>query len=271
MRNVRMVTLTALLVVVLGLSACTVTLPAASAGLSTLNQQLGNLLPRANAPAQAAAQTSAANVPQLVPPATDISDLQMALEQLYTAVNPTVVNVQVTMAAGAGQMEQIPGLPDMPNLPGLPFQLDPNSPDGQGDPQQMPQARALGSGFVWDKQGHIVTNNHVVDGAEKVTVTFADGLTLEAEVVGRDPESDLAVIKVDASKADLRPITLADSTQVRVGQFAVAIGNPFGLEGSMSFGIVSALGRSLPTSSSRPWARAGRATPSRTSSRPMRR
>ena len=89
----------------------------------------------------------------------------------------------------------------------------------------------------------------MVDGAEKVTVTFADGLTLDAEIVGRDPESDLAVIKVDASKADLRPITLADSTQVRVGQFAVAIGNPFGLEGSMSFGIVSALGRSLPTSS----------------------
>jgi serine protease Do len=254
MRNVRMLTLTALLVVVLGLSACTVTLPAASAGLSTLNQQLGNLLPRTNAPAQSAAQTAAttatANVPQLVPPATDISDLQMALEQLYTAVNPTVVNIQVTMAAGADQLEQIPGLPDMPNLPGLPFQLNPNSPDGQGTPQQTPQARALGSGFVWDKQGHIVTNNHVVDGAEKVTVTFADGLTLDAEVVGRDPESDLAVVKVDPSKADLRPITLADSTQVKVGQFAVAIGNPFGLEGSMSFGIVSALGRSLPTSSS---------------------
>ena len=174
----------------------------------------------------------------------------MALEQLYTAVNPTVVNIQVTMAPGAGQTEQIPGLPEMPNLPGLPFQLDPNSPDGQGAPQQMPQAQALGSGFVWDKQGHIVTNNHVIDGAEKVTVTFADGLTLEAEVVGRDPESDLAVIKVDASKADLRPIALADSTQLRVGQFAVAIGNPFGLEGSMTFGIVSALGRSLPTNSS---------------------
>ena len=252
MRNVRMLTLTALLVVVLGLSACTVTLPAASAGLSTLNQQLGNLLPRTSAPAQAAAQTAAANtVPQLVPPATDISDLQMALEQLYTAVNPTVVNIQVTMKADASLMEQFQGLPEMPNLPNLPFELNPNSPDGQDAPQpEIPQQRGLGSGFVWDKQGHIVTNNHVIDGAEKVTVTFADGLTLEAEVIGRDPESDLAVIKVDASKADLRPITLADSTQLRVGQFAVAIGNPFGLEGSMSFGIVSALGRSLPTSSS---------------------
>jgi len=244
MRNVRMLTLTALLVVALGLSACTVTLPSASAGLSTLNQQLGNLLPRANAPAQSPAQTTATTtVPQLVPPATNISDLQTALEQLYIAVNPSVVNIQVTMPAGAGQAE-------IPNIPGLPFQLDPNLPDGQGAPQQMPQARALGSGFVWDQQGHIVTNNHVVDGAENITVTFADGLTLSAEVVGRDPESDLAVIKVDPSKAELRPITLADSTMVQVGQFAVAIGNPFGLEGSMSFGIVSALGRSLPTNSS---------------------
>ena len=241
MRNVRVLALTTLLVVVLGLSACTVTLPSASAGLSTLNQQLGNLLPRASAPVQvSAAASDPAAVPQLMPPATDISDLQTALEQLYAAVNPTVVNIQVTMEVDTSLLEQFQGLPDMPNMP-----------DGQDTPdQQMPQQRGVGSGFVWDKQGHIVTNNHVVDGAEKVTVTFADGLTLEAEVVGRDPESDLAVIKVDASKADLRPITLADSTQLRVGQFAVAIGNPFGLEGSMSFGIVSALGRSLPTSSS---------------------
>ena len=258
MRNVRMLTLTVLLIAVLGLSACTVTLPSASLGLNTLNQQLSNLLPRANEPAQATAQTAAttatANVPQLVPPATDISDLQTALEQLYAAVNPTVVNIQVTMKADASLMERFQGLPEMPNLPNLPnlpFELNPNSPDGQDAPQpEIPQQRGQGSGFVWDKQGHIVTNNHVIDGAEKVTVTFADGLTLEAEVIGRDPESDLAVVKVDASKADLRPITLADSTQLRVGQFAVAIGNPFGLEGSMSFGIVSALGRSLPTSSS---------------------
>ena len=137
MRNVRMLTLTALLVVVLGLSACTVTLPAASAGLSTLNQQLGSLRPKTNAAVQVPTQSTAApTVPQLVPPATNISDLQTALEQLYTAVNPSVVNIQVTMKAGAGLAEQFPGLPEMPNLPGLPFQLDPNSPDGQGTPQQ---------------------------------------------------------------------------------------------------------------------------------------
>ncbi len=116
MRNMRMLTLTALLVVVVGLSACTVTLPTASAGLSTLNQQLGNLLPRTSAsaqsPAQTAVTTTTTTVPQLVPPATNISDLQTALEQLYTAVNPSVVNIQVTMQADASQMQ-------IPNMPGL--------------------------------------------------------------------------------------------------------------------------------------------------------
>ena len=257
MRNLRMLTLTALLVVVLGLSACTVTPPSATVGLDRLSQQLGNLLPRVNASVPAAPQTAATpgttTVPQLVPPATDISDLQMALEQIYTAVNPSVVNIQVTMEVDPSTLEQFQGLPDMPNMPGLPFQLDPNSQKIRAHPIcRFRNKRGVGSGFVWDKQGHIVTNNHVVDGAEKVTVTFADGLTLEAKVIGRDPESDLAVIKVDASKADLRPIALADSTQVKVGQFAVAIGNPFGLEGSMSFGIVSALGRSLPANNSIP-------------------
>ena len=84
-------------------------------------------------------------MPQLVPPATDISDLQTALEQLYAAVNPTVVNIQVTMKADAGLMEQFRGLPEMPNLPSLPFQLNPNSPDGQDSPQpEMPQQRGAG-------------------------------------------------------------------------------------------------------------------------------
>ena len=107
-------------------------------------------------------------------------------------------------------------------------------------------AMGEGSGFVWDNQGYIVTNNHVVDSAEKVVVTFADGTSVPATVVGVDPESDLAVIKVDSKAVELHPISVGDSSNVKVGQFVVAIGNPFGLEGSMSFGIVSALGRSLP-------------------------
>ncbi|HER34457.1 MAG TPA: trypsin-like serine protease, partial [Halothiobacillaceae bacterium] len=106
----------------------------------------------------------------------------------------------------------------------------------------------LGSGFVWDTEGHIVTNNHVVEGASSVQVTFTDDTTVPAEVVGTDPDSDLAVIKVDMPANQLYPVRLADSTQLRVGELAVAIGNPFGLDGTMTVGFVSALGRSLPVS-----------------------
>ncbi|MBN1659689.1 MAG: trypsin-like peptidase domain-containing protein [Anaerolineae bacterium] len=106
----------------------------------------------------------------------------------------------------------------------------------------------LGSGFVWDTDGHIVTNHHVVDGARTIQVTFGDDTTVPAEVVGTDPDSDLAVIKVDVPAEQLHPVRLADSTRVRVGQLAVAIGNPFGLDGTMTVGFVSALGRSLPVS-----------------------
>jgi len=108
-----------------------------------------------------------------------------------------------------------------------------------------------GSGFVYDDQGHIVTNNHVVEGATQIWVTIADGTMLQAKVVGTDPGSDLAVIQVDAGKVRLNPVALGDSEALRVGQMAVAIGNPFGLEGTMTVGIVSALGRVLPTGSSR--------------------
>jgi serine protease Do len=101
---------------------------------------------------------------------------------------------------------------------------------------------------VWDKDGHIVTNNHVVENATTITVVFSDGTTVPAEVVGTDPDSDLAVIKVDVSSDKLQPVQVGDSSQVKVGHLAVAIGNPFGLEGTMTVGFVSALGRSLPVS-----------------------
>lgn len=160
--------------------------------------------------------------------------LEARLEQIYMGVNPSVVNIQVVQDAGA--------LPqDHPEVPGFP--LDPSLPQGP-----LPQ-QGLGSGFVWDREGHIVTNNHVVDGATKVTVTFPDNTTVPAEVVGTDPNSDLAVIKVDLLPEKLNPVQMADSTEVRVGQLAVAIGNPFGLEGSMTVGFISALGRSLPVAS----------------------
>ena len=123
----------------------------------------------------------------------------------------------------------------------MPFFNDPNNPN-----QGQPQAQALGSGFVWDKEGHIVTNNHVVAGTSKIEVTFSDGTIVPATLVGADPDSDLAVIKVNVPADQLQPVTVADSGQVKVGQLAVAIGNPFGHENTMTVGFVSAIGRSIP-------------------------
>jgi S1-C subfamily serine protease len=106
-----------------------------------------------------------------------------------------------------------------------------------------PNSGGSGSGFVFDVQGHIVTNNHVVEGAERILVRFADDTTVEAELVGHDADSDLAVIRVDVPARQLRPVELGDSEALRVGQRAIAVGNPFGLEQTMTTGIVSALGR----------------------------
>ncbi len=102
-----------------------------------------------------------------------------------------------------------------------------------------------GSGFVWDEKGRIVTNYHVVSDAEKVEVIFYNGDSAKAEVVGTDPHSDLAVIKVDELPEGVHPVELGDSSQVKVGQRAIAIGNPFGLAGTMTVGIISAVGRTL--------------------------
>ncbi len=100
-----------------------------------------------------------------------------------------------------------------------------------------------GSGFVYDTEGRIVTNYHVVENAEELVVTLAGGQVYEAEVVGTDPVNDLAVIRVEAGEDLPEPITLGDSDELRVGQFVVAIGNPFGLEQTLTTGVISALGR----------------------------
>src|SRR5574340_243845 len=119
-------------------------------------------------------------VPLPTGPAADLlSAYQGTLEQIYAAVSPSVVNIRVVaQVAAAG--------PGPANIPGFPFF---NAPQG-GQPQQQFQA-ALGSGFVWDQQGHIVTNNHVVAGADKIEVTFSDGTIVPAKLVGADPDSDL--------------------------------------------------------------------------------
>ena len=104
-----------------------------------------------------------------------------------------------------------------------------------------------GSGWVFDGLGHIVTNNHVVEGETRVEIDFASGFKVYGDVIGTDAYSDLAVIKVDAPAGELFPLPMGDSDTLHVGQTVIAIGNPFGLSGTMTTGIISALGRALPT------------------------
>ena len=104
----------------------------------------------------------------------------------------------------------------------------------------------IGSGFVFDKKGHIITNAHVVKDAVKVVVTFLDGRSYNAEIIGTDEFTDLAVIKVNVDLVLLHPLSIGDSSNLKVGEQIAAIGNPFGLSGSMTSGIVSQLGRLLP-------------------------
>lgn len=170
--------------------------------------------------ASAASAAPATPVPatsiQIVPGADVESQILVAV---YKKVNPSVVYIENLTQA--------------------------NSSSGATPSDQMvPESEA--SGFVWDTQGHIVTNNHVVEGADQLLVTFSDGVLLPAEIVGTDPDSDLAVIKVDPKLATLAPVEQGDITKVAVGQRAIAIGNPFGLVGTMTSGIVSAIGRSIP-------------------------
>ena len=115
--------------------------------------------------------------------------------------------------------------------------------DGQNSGSQ-------GSGFVYDNLGHIITNAHVVDGATKATVTFLDGSQYDAEIIGKDKFTDIAVIKVSEKPRLLHPLQIGDSSQLRVGEQVAAIGNPFGLSGSMTSGIVSQMGRLLPSQDS---------------------
>ncbi len=105
--------------------------------------------------------------------------------------------------------------------------------------------RGTGSGFIWDKTGHIITNYHVIKGADRATVTMADGQTFQASLVGSAPEKDLAVLKIDAKGVTLRPIPLGRSDALRVGQSVYAIGNPFGLDQTLTTGVISALGREI--------------------------
>ena len=115
--------------------------------------------------------------------------------------------------------------------------------------EEVVSTNGVGSGFVFDKNGHVITNAHVVENSDKVVVTFLDGRSYNAEVIGIDPATDISVIRVDTEPSLLKPLLIGDSSNLKVGMQVSAIGNPFGLSGSMTSGIVSALGRLLPQES----------------------
>lgn len=149
---------------------------------------------------------------QPAPVAVDTAGRQEALVSLYEQVMPGIVSLQVVGNGGG----------------------------------------SLGSGFVYDDQGHILTNYHVVEGATQVEVDFTSGYKIYGTVVGTDLDSDLAVVKVNAPASELHPVPLGDSNSLKVGQTVIAIGNPFGLSGSMTTGVISALGRTLDSQNDAP-------------------
>jgi serine protease Do len=179
------------------------------------------------------AEAQAVNPPAISTPQAPLP----GFGDLVARVKPAVVTIIATERAQAAQMAS-------PFPEGSPqdrmFRRYFGSP-GEGAARS---AKALGSGFLIDGGGHIVTNNHVVEGATAVTVTLDDGRELEAAIVGRDPRTDLALLKVDAGKP-LPFLDLGDSDAARPGDWVVAVGNPFGLGGSVTAGIVSARGRDI--------------------------
>src|SRR6185503_10879567 len=155
-----------------------------------------------------------------------------------------VVNISTTQAVRrSGAVPQVPGMEDEEVLEFF-RRFIPRQQPGQPSPRQQPEARSLGSGFIISADGYILTNAHVVDGADEINVRFTDKREFKAKVIGADRRTDIAVIKVDA--ANLPAVRFGDPTKLKVGEWVVAIGSPFGFENTVTAGIVSAKGRSLP-------------------------
>jgi S1-C subfamily serine protease len=153
-----------------------------------------------------------------------LARFEAALIDIYQRALPSVVDIEVTQRVTIGMTNRL----------------------GQEDLFR----RGEGSGFVWDQAGHIVTNYHVVEDAEAVKVSFADGTSAEAQVIGTDPDADLAVLEVDLPASELQPLVLGDSDALQVGQLTLAIGNPYGQDFTMTSGIISAVGRTISSNSS---------------------
>lgn len=200
------------------------------------------LAPYLSSDAQAAPGFPVTNPSQAVAaPAAQGGDVlaayETALNDIYEATIPSVVTVLVTQKVDMQQAQMLN--PFEFNAPSAPL------PQERRVPPQEFFNHGLGTGFVWDSQGHIVTNNHVVADATDIEVVFANGKTVKAELLGNDPNADLAVIKVDLPASELKPLTLGDSASLEVGQLTIAIGSPFGQEFTMTSGIISAVGRTI--------------------------
>src|SRR5690606_23539567 len=178
-------------------------------------------------------------------PAGQAGALPGSLADVVEKVAPAVVSIQVEKKIGGLSMGS-PRLPD--NMPEFfkRFFGDERFKDFFGVPEQMPERRVggIGSGFIIDPEGYIVTNNHVAEDADKITVTLQGGKEYEAELIGADPKTDLALVKIDADES-LPYVEWGDSDTARVGDWIIAVGNPFGLGQTVTTGIISARGRSI--------------------------
>lgn len=146
-----------------------------------------------------------------------VTDIEQVYSTIYNQVGPSVVSINVVARVG----------------------------DGNGNGFRDGLTAGTGTGFVIDDQGHIITNNHVVEGATRIEVNFFDGTIARGEIVGVDPDSDLAVVRVDLPAEELQPVTFGDSDQLFVGQQVIALGSPFGQRWTMTTGIVSAVNRTI--------------------------
>jgi serine protease Do len=156
---------------------------------------------------------------------------------LAEKLSPSVVNISTTTVIEQRSRE----MPSFP--PGSPFEdffKQFEKPNGK-----KRKAQSLGSGFIIDDTGYVITNNHVIDNAEKIMVILYDDTSFEAKVVGKDPKTDVALLKIDPKKVKLKAVKFGDSNELRVGDWVMAIGNPFGFGGTVTAGIVSARGRNL--------------------------
>ncbi len=170
---------------------------------------------------------------------------------------PAVVDVQIDAMDIVAAREEVLARIYEDSLPSVVFvrvvhRLDPDDRQFGGDFfGGIPRDRfdeyqhGSGSGFVWDEEGHILINWHVVEGSDSVSVVFADGEEFEAELLGGDPDSDLAILKIDTAQRQVKPLPRGDIDDLRVGQLALAIGSPFGQDFTLTSGIVSALGRTI--------------------------